>query len=813
MLVLRYRLFLNSTNIKELRYADYAQGRRYGTGGAFGTPSTFGGTSTGTPGAFGGFGTTATTTGTPGAFGQPAQPTTTGGFGSGAFGSTNTAAGGFGTTTTSAFGQNTPQASGFGTGTTGFGTGTTGAFGSGTTGGFGQPTGTGAFGTSKPAFGLGAFGSNTTGATNTGFGSGPGTSAFGTPASTAGGFGTTTSTPQTNTWSGFGSGTQQQPGGFGQTATNQENKPAGFGGFGTSTPTPATNTFSGFGQKPAGSGFTGFGTGTGGFGSNTSTGGLGFGNTPSAPGSTGTGLGGFGGGSTNTPGFGSGSSFFNKPATSTFTLGGSGGLGGTTGTIGSTFTSGSTGPFGGGTGFGLGNQNQNTGGGLFSTPQAQQTNAQLQQSIMSSPYGSNPLFQMGGTSSYGGDVSKPIAPIATLIPKEGKDDKNPAILAGFRLTPSGGKSRFSLGGSASPLGGSPFSRRKRDVLGLGTPTKILLNATPSSSSGIELTPEAFVVPKKGLKTLEISRSKRDLNITGGGDIKGIEAAPADGSLVGTSSKSSNVDPRLEKEAREKERQRIDHETRKKSNIEESKKKPFDTNGPSKPKEPDELIPAQQRKATPPVSIVSTSTDKTFDFTAEDEGTYWTIPSMSTILSSRDVRAVQNFVVGRKGYGQVRFSQPVDLSQVRSIPDIPGTIVVFDLKICTVYPDEAIKPPVGRGLNVPATITLEKCWPVSKETRRPIVDVENPRFIAHVERLKRQPETEFIDYIADTGSWIFKVKHFSSYACPGDADNWSTIYEEPIPAPSATVPNIDDLTVGDSVPNFRCRFGELERELS
>ena len=625
------------------------------------------------------------------------------------------------------------------------------------------------------------FGSNTTNTTNTGFGTNTGTSAFGTPSITGGGFGTTTSTPQTNTWSGFGSGTQQQSGGFGTTATNQENKPAGFGGFGTTTSnttTPATyilwirsktcriwiwwiwcwnrriwikyfNRWIGIlaiqqmhldqqeqdwedlevelqthleDSVPAVV-----------FSINLQLRRL----------------------------------LLVEVVVWVEILE----------TTGTTFTSGSTGTFGGGTGFGLGTQNQSTGGGLFSTPQTQQNNAQLQQSIMSSPYGTNPLFQMGGTSSYGGDTSKPIAPIATLVPKEGKDEKSPAILAGFRLTPSGGKSRFSLGGSASPLSGSPFSNRKRDVLGLGTPTKILLNATPSSSSGIELTPEAFVVPKKGLKTLEISRSKRDLNITGGGDVKGIEAAPADGSLVGTSSKSSNVDPRLEKEAREKERQRIDQEARKKSDIEESKKKPLTTNGPSKSKDLDELTPAQQRKATPPVSVVSASTDKTFDLTAEDDGTYWTIPSMSTILSSRDVRAIPNFVVGRKGYGQVRFTQPVDLSQVRSIPDIPGTIVVFDLKICTVYPDEAIKPPVGRGLNVPAIITLEKCWPVSKETRRPIIDVENPRFIAHVERLKRQPETEFIDYIADTGSWIFKVKHFSSYACPGDADSLSTTYKE------------------------------------
>lgn len=77
--------------------------------------------------------------------------------------------------------------------------------------------------------------------------------------------------------------------------------------------------------------------------------------------------------------------------------------------------------------------------------------------------------------------------------------------------------------------------------------------------------------------------------------------------------------------------------------------------------------------------------------------------------------------------------------------------------------------MGCGLNVPAIITLEKCWPVSRETRRPIFEVENPRFIAHVEELKRQPETEFIDCIADTGSWIFKVKHFSSYRFPRNRD--------------------------------------------
>jgi nuclear pore complex protein Nup98-Nup96 len=746
-----------NASFEELRLADYAQGRRYGTGGAFGTPSTFGGTSTATPSAFGGFGAS-TNTSTPTAFGQPAQPTTTSSFGTG-FGSTSTP---FGQSTGSTGGFGSQTTGGFGTGTTG----TTGGFGAGTTA-FGQSSNTSAFGQKPGGFSLGGFGTGTsTTGTQNAFGSNTGTTnAFGTP-STNTGFGSNTSTPATgSTWGGFGAGNPSTgaTGGFG-TNTSAEQKPA-FGGFGTgqgtagTTSTPSTGAFGGFGQKPAGTGgFGGFGAGTtGGFGSNTTpsnTGGLGtFGQSTSAPSTTGAGLGGFGTTNTGTTGgFGSGGLFGNKPAISSFNLGGGTGtgLGGSTGTSGGFGFGGNSGGFGSGNNtFNLGGSTQNTGTSLLGTPQSQQQQNQLQQSIMSSPYGTNPLFQMGSTSTFGGDVSKPIVPIATLVPKEGKDEKAPALLAGFRLTPSSGKSRFSLGGGTSPLNGSPYSARKRDVLGLGTPTRVLLTATPTNGSGIEMTPEAFVVPKKGLKSLEISRTKKDLNITGS------EAKSIDGP-DGTT-KSPAVDHRLEREAREKERQRAEPLTSKPA-AEERQALPAAS--PSKPRQSEESgSPPQQRKTTPPRSVVSVSTDKTYDPTSDDDGTYWTIPTMDHILSMRDLRAVPNFVVGRKGYGQVRFNQPVDLSQVRSIPDIPGEIVVFDLKICTVYPDESIKPPVGRGLNVPATITLEKCWPLSKETRKPILDVQNPRFIAHVERLKRQPDTEFIDYIADTGSWVFKVNHF------------------------------------------------------
>lgn len=190
---------------------------------------------------------------------------------------------------------------------------------------------------------------------------------------------------------------------------------------------------------------------------------------------------------------------------------------------------------------------------------------------------------------------------------------------------------------------------------------------------------------------------------------------------------------------------------------------FATNTNTTPHNLNDFPTQHQQNTTPPHPIASITIDKTFNLTAEDDGKYWTIPSISTILSAQDVCAIPNFILGRKGYGEVRFTDPVDLSQVPSIPLIPGSIVVFDLDFCAVYPDEAMKPPVGSGLNVPAIITLEKCWAVSSETRRPIFDIEDPRFIAYVERLKRQPGTEFIDYIVDTGSWVFKVKNFSSYS--------------------------------------------------
>jgi nuclear pore complex protein Nup98-Nup96 len=130
-----------------------------------------------------------------------------------------------------------------------------------------------------------------------------------------------------------------------------------------------------------------------------------------------------------------------------------------------------------------------------------------------------------------------------------------------------------------------------------------------------------------------------------------------------------------------------------------------------------------------------------------------------------MREICNLVVGRYGYGYVRFDQIVDLSSFQSVEDIPGEIVVFDYRSCAVHPDEMESPPAGFALNVPATVTLENCWPTT-ETESSFLECED----LYIEMLKNRPGTEFIDYCPNSGTWTFKVKHFSTYSV---GDRWES----------------------------------------
>ena len=74
----------------------------------------------------------------------------------------------------------------------------------------------------------------------------------------------------------------------------------------------------------------------------------------------------------------------------------------------------------------------------------------------------------------------------------------------------------------------------------------------------------------------------------------------------------------------------------------------------------------------------------------------------------------------------------------------------------------MKPPVGSGLNKPATIKLHGCFPLDKATKEPITDANHSAVRRKIERLRNMPETRFIDYLPETGTWVFRVEHFSRY---------------------------------------------------
>jgi len=147
-----------------------------------------------------------------------------------------------------------------------------------------------------------------------------------------------------------------------------------------------------------------------------------------------------------------------------------------------------------------------------------------------------------------------------------------------------------------------------------------------------------------------------------------------------------------------------------------------------------------------------------------------IPSAATLkrLPFSQLAAVSNFTVGKRGVGQIRFLQPVDLTKL-DVSSIVGRLIVFEPRQISVYPQspsdqdeeegEGEKPPPGQGLNLPAEIRLERSWPVSKATRQPIIDMDDELLKAHVERLRNQPDCHFIDYYPESGTWVFRVEHF------------------------------------------------------
>ena len=152
-----------------------------------------------------------------------------------------------------------------------------------------------------------------------------------------------------------------------------------------------------------------------------------------------------------------------------------------------------------------------------------------------------------------------------------------------------------------------------------------------------------------------------------------------------------------------------------------------------------------------------------DTDALDDGDYYVKPDLTALkkLGYDELSSFEGLVVGRVGYGEVHFLEPIDLTGLAKLGALLGEVIRFEDKECSVYPDseDAEKPPPGSGLNVKATLALLRCWAVDKATREPIKDPSHPAAVKHLKRLKSMKDTRFEGFDIEEGKWTFTVDHF------------------------------------------------------
>ncbi|KAE8628184.1 hypothetical protein XENTR_v10007381 [Xenopus tropicalis] len=610
-----------------------------------------------------------------------------------------------------------------------FGTAGTGAFGGNTGGLFGQPA-------NQPAASLfnKPFGNATT-TQSTGFSFGntstlgqPQTSTMGLfganqPTQSGGLFGTTTNTNATGA---FGAGTslfgQPNPAPFGTGSTLFGNKPAGFGTTTTSAPAFGTTTGGLFGNKPTLTLGTNTNTSNFGFGSNTAGTSL-FGNK-TATGTIGPSLG-TGFGTALNPGqtslFGS-----NQPKL--------------TGTLG-------TGAFGN-AGF-----NSTSAGLGFGAPQApvaalsdpgasaahQMFLQQQYNALRYSPFPDSPLFR--------NPISDPKKKEELLKPTNPAAQKAVLTPTHYKLTPR------------------PAARvRPKALQNSGAAKSQLFDALdddePVLSSGV-------FMPKKSIKKLDLKYLKNSSSLFGQENRDVDDMVPPTPEAPERSVENHHGDEENDEEAattypspfsrplpQSQEKKQVNHmdDTIVALNMRKSGRIGLEHSSEDASFNEDSFRETEILDASPhPAGIILT------------RDSYYTIPSMEELARSVDENGeciVNGFTIGREGFGSIYFEGIVNLTNL----DL-DSIVHIRRKEVIVYVDDQNKPPLGEGLNRPAQVTLDEVWPIDKTSRCMITSPERlseMNYKSKLENASRKQGAQFVDYRPESGSWVFKVNHFSKY---------------------------------------------------
>lgn len=143
--------------------------------------------------------------------------------------------------------------------------------------------------------------------------------------------------------------------------------------------------------------------------------------------------------------------------------------------------------------------------------------------------------------------------------------------------------------------------------------------------------------------------------------------------------------------------------------------------------------------------------------------YYTEPRVQELAAKERAepgfcRRVKDFVVGRLGFGSIKFYGETDVRRL----DLES-IIQFNNREVIVYKDESKKPPVGQGLNKPAEVTLLNIKCMNKKTGQQYM--EGPKIEKYKEMLMKKAQeqgAEFMSYDPVRGEWKFRVKHFSYY---------------------------------------------------
>ncbi|CAI4044784.1 hypothetical protein SKDZ_11G1400 [Saccharomyces kudriavzevii ZP591] len=140
-----------------------------------------------------------------------------------------------------------------------------------------------------------------------------------------------------------------------------------------------------------------------------------------------------------------------------------------------------------------------------------------------------------------------------------------------------------------------------------------------------------------------------------------------------------------------------------------------------------------------------------------QNNYYISPSMETLgnKSLIELRRISNLVIGHRDYGKVEFLEPVDLSNT-PLDTLCDDIVIFGQKSCSIYENCSIKPKKGEGINVRCRVTLYSCFPIDKETRKPIKNMIHPLLKRSIAKLKENPVYKFESYDPVTGTYSYTV---------------------------------------------------------